>query len=243
MPESAVAAAVAVSVLETTLPWLTSVTAGRPTTPELRLPAVAAPTGHATATCVNDGLPAIANGALLEIAKLPFCEPGAQLFSNAGGGVFVPGAPGSEPALATIVPPGPATTAYPTALLVTMRLTAEAGPSVATSTPSNWAAWAASVHFAERTFVTPTPAVRNRFAIWLCKTRGTAMRTTIAPARTGTRTVQMKASESRVRSAMLAPPVFVACRSHDRRIGSDAAQLPHAMLAWTLAAKKTPAGG
>ena len=69
------------------------------------------PTGHATATCVNAGVPAIARLALLEIAKLPFCEPGAQLFSNAGGGVFVPGAPGSDPALATIVPPGPATTA------------------------------------------------------------------------------------------------------------------------------------
>jgi len=104
-------AAAAFNVLETTLPCVTSVTADRPTMPELRLPAVVAPTGHATATCVSAGLPAIANGALLEIAKLPFCKPGAQLFNKAGDGVLVPGAPGSDPALATIVSPGPATTA------------------------------------------------------------------------------------------------------------------------------------
>src|SRR5450432_3368987 len=101
-------------VLETSLPWATRVTAGRPTTPELRLAAVFGPIDHATATCVSAGLLAIARLALLEIAKLAFCRsavPGAQLFNSAGGGVLVPGAPGSDPALATIVPPGPATTA------------------------------------------------------------------------------------------------------------------------------------
>ena len=103
------AAAAAGSVLDTTLPSATSVTACWPTKPALMLAAVVGATDQATATAVNDGLAAIARPARLEIAMSAFFAS-AQLFRTSGNGVGVFAA-GTVPADATTVWFAPSMTA------------------------------------------------------------------------------------------------------------------------------------
>src|SRR5437868_597151 len=90
-----------VKVVDTGAPSTSKVTAGWLTKPARKLPAVLAPTAHATATDFSEGAAAMSSAARLEIARLAL-ERSPQLLRTAGSGVgVVP--PRSCPADAAIV--------------------------------------------------------------------------------------------------------------------------------------------